>query len=351
MQSFRIIYNNEYILNFITQILQNPMEKSYSWTLFHARLHQTLRKKSLLPKQTRILIALSGGQDSLCLTKLLLDLKDKWQWHLAIAHCDHGWSTDAGIADHVAETAQSHNLPFYLKVAQSLAETEAAARKWRYKALVEIAQENNFKYIVTGHTKSDRAETFLYNLIRGAGSDGLSSLSWQRFLTPEIQLIRPILDFTRRETLEFCQQCQLPIWLDAVNANKKYARNRIRGDLIPYLQDNFNPQVENSLAQTAELLKADVEYLEAQAQELLIKVKAGRDDQLNRYILRDVPLALQRRIIRQFLPKIIQQHPTFAEIEAVCSLISAPNKSRTSTLPGGAIAEVSGEWIIFRHYK
>ena len=351
MQSFRIIYNNEYILNFITQILQNPMEKSYSWTLFHARLHQTLRKKSLLPKQTRILIALSGGQDSLCLMKLLLDLQDKWQWHLAIAHCDHGWSTDAGIADHVAETAQSHKLPFYLKVAQSLAETEAAARKWRYQALLEVAQENNFQYIVTAHTKSDRAETFLYNLIRGAGIDGLSSLSWQRFLTPEIQLIRPILDFTRRETLEFCHQFQLAIWLDAVNENKKYARNRIRGDLIPYLQDNFNPQVENSLAQTAELLKADVEYLEAQAQKLLIKVKAERDNQLNRYILRDIPLALQRRIIRQFLPKIIQQYPTFAEIEAVCSLISAPNKSRTSTLPGGAIAEVAGEWIIFSKYN
>ncbi len=331
--------------------LHTPEQRRDCWTIFHARLHQTLKKTSLLPKKTKILIALSGGQDSLCLTKLLLDLQPKWQWDLAIAHCDHGWSTDAGISAHVAEVAINHNLPFYLKLAQNLKETEAVARKWRYQALVEIAELYNFKYIVTGHTKSDRAETFLYNLIRGAGSDGLSSLSWQRFLTPDIQLIRPILDFTRQATLEFCQQFQLPIWLDVANENKKYARNRIRGDLIPYLQDNFNPQVENSLAQTAELLKADVEYLEAQAQELLIKVKAGRDDRLNRYILRNVPLALQRRIIRQFIPQIIQQYPTFAEIEAVCNLIDAPNKSRTSTMPGGVIAEVSGEWIIFRHYS
>ncbi len=319
------------------------------WTIFHARLHQTLKKTSLLPKKTKILIALSGGQDSLCLTKLLLDLQSKWQWDLAIAHCDHGWSTDAGISAHVEEVAINHNLPFYLKVAQNLKETEAVARQWRYKSLVEIAEEYNFKYIVTGHTKSDRAETFLYNLIRGAGSDGLSSLYWQRFLTPEIQLIRPILDFTRRETLEFCQQFELPIWLDVANENKKYARNRIRGDLIPYLQDNFNPQVENCLAQTAELLKADVEYLEAQAKELLTKVKTEGDNKLNRYILRDVPLALQRRIIRQFLPQITYKNPTFEQIEAVCNLIFAPNKSRTSTLPGNAIAEVSGEWIIFYH--
>ncbi|HHP7230152.1 MAG TPA: tRNA lysidine(34) synthetase TilS [Xenococcaceae cyanobacterium] len=318
------------------------------WTLCHTRLDQTLRKKALLPKQTKILIALSGGQDSLCLMKLLIDLQAKWQWHLAIAHCDHGWSTDAGICNHVQKIAQSYNLPFHLKVAQALKETEAAARNWRYQALVEIAQAYDFQYIVTAHTKSDRAETFLYNLIRGAGSDGLSSLSWQRWLTPEISLIRPILDFTRRETFAFCQQFQLPIWLDAANANKKYARNRIRADLIPYLQANFNPQVENSLAQTAELLKADVEYLEAQAQELLIKVKNGQDNQLNRYILRNIPLALQRRIVRQFLVRIIPKNPNFAEIEAVCSLISAPNKSRTSTLAGGKVAEVAGEWIIFR---
>ena len=326
-----------------------PKQRQDCWTLFHARLHQTLRKTSLLPKQTKVLIALSGGQDSLCLTKLLLDLQDKWQWNLAIAHCDHGWSTDAGISDHVRELAKNHNLPFHLKLAQNLKETEAAARKWRYQALVEIAEEYNFKNIVTGHTKSDRAETFLYNLIRGAGSDGLSSLTWQRFLTPEIKLIRPILDFTRRETLEFCQQFKLPIWLDVANENKKYARNRIRGELIPYLQDNFNPQVENCLAQTAELLKADVEYLEAQAKELLTKVKGSGDNRLNRYILRDVPLAIQRRIIRQFLPQIIQKQPTFEQVEAVCNLIFAPNKSRTSTLPENAIAEVSEEWIIFYH--
>ena len=325
------------------------MEKAKRWTFWHARLNQTLKKTNLLPKKTKVLIALSGGQDSLCLTKLLLDLQDKWQWNLAIAHCDHGWSTDAGISDHVRELAQNHNLPFHLKLAQNLKETEAVARKWRYQALVEIAEEHNFKYIVTGHTKSDRAETFLYNLIRGAGIDGLSSLYWQRFLTPEIQLIRPILDFNRRETLEFCQQFELPIWLDVANTNKKYARNRIRGDLIPYLQDNFNPQVENSLAQTAELLKADVEYLEDQAQELLIKVKGSGDKRLNRYILRDVPLALQRRIIRQFLPQIIQKQPTFEQVESVCNLIFAPNKSRTSTLTGNAIAEVSEEWIIFYH--
>ncbi len=315
------------------------------WTFLHTRLHQTLRQRSLLPKGEKILIAVSGGQDSLCLGKLLLDLRSKWDWQLAIAHCDHQWSTDAGIAERVKEVADTWQLPFYLKIADILKETEAAARKWRYQALVEIAREKEFSYIVTGHTKSDRAETLLYNLVRGAGADGLAALSWQRSLSPKISLVRPILNVYRRETLEFCHQFDLPIWFDVVNQNNKYARNRIRGDLIPYLQANFNPQVENSLDQTAELLRADLEYLEANAEQLLATVQVER--KLNRRGLGTAPLAIQRRAIRRFLPSVISKQPNFEQIEAVVNLIDAPNKSRTSTLPGGAIAEVAGEWIVF----
>ncbi|VEP11291.1 tRNA(Ile)-lysidine synthase [Hyella patelloides LEGE 07179] len=324
------------------------MNRKADWSLFHTRLHQKLRQDNLLPKQANILIAVSGGQDSLCLSKLLLDLQPKWQWNIAIAHCDHNWSTDAGIADHVEKIATKWLVSFYLKQASNLKETEAAARKWRYQALIEIADTHNFNYIVTGHTKSDRAETFLYNLIRGAGADGLSSLSWQRNLTDNIVLVRPILDFTRSETLEFCQQFELPIWVDAVNSNLKYARNRIRQDLIPYLQDNFNPQVENALVQTVKLLRADTQYLEAQATNLSATIIHSDYRQLNRLKLQPIPLALQRRIIRQFLPQVIAKQPNFAQIEAVRNLINAPNKTRTSTLAKGIAAEVSGEWIVFK---
>ena len=315
------------------------------WTPLHTKLHKTLRKSHILPAKTKVLIAVSAGQDSLCLGKLLLDLRSKWHWQLAIAHCDHQWSTDRGIAERVAQVAQSWDLPFYLKLAGTLKETEAAARKWRYQALIEIAEAEGFTHLVTGHTKSDRAETLLYNLIRGSGADGLAALTWKRALTSEITLVRPILEVYRHETLEFCQQFDLPVWFDVVNQSDRYARNRIRKELIPYLQDRFNPKVEKSLAQTAEILRSDVEYLETSARQLL--ENALHNNCLDRFCLKAAPLSLQRRAIRQYLPRVMSRQPNFEQIEAVVNLTSAPNKSRTSSLPGSAIAEVSGRWIIF----
>jgi tRNA(Ile)-lysidine synthase len=90
------------------------------WTDLHSKLHKTLKQRSLLPPRERILIAVSGGQDSVCLLKLLLDLQSKWYWQLAIAHCDHGWSTDSGIADHVENLAKKWALSFYVKIANNL---------------------------------------------------------------------------------------------------------------------------------------------------------------------------------------------------------------------------------------
>jgi tRNA(Ile)-lysidine synthase len=318
-----------------------------SWSLFHARFHQTLKDKQLLPPHSKVLIALSGGQDSLCLAQLMLDLQPKWSWNLAIAHCDHGWPSDGGLADHVAHIAENWHLPFYLQIANPpISETEAAARKWRYQALTEIAQTEGFLYLITGHTMSDRAETLLYNLVRGAGSDGLTALNWQRNLTDKIKLVRPLLNFSRQETRDFCQQFNLPIWEDIYNSKKKYARNRIRLDLIPYLKQEFNPQVESKLAQTAELLRADVEYIEEIAQQIFKEIITADKKGLNRIKLRQYPLALQRRVMRHFLAENFQRTPNFEQIEAVIKLIYAPNRSRTSTLAKNFVVEVRAELII-----
>ncbi len=322
---------------------------SIVWTPLHDRLHRTLRERHLLAKGDRVLVAVSGGQDSLCLLKLLLDLQPKWSWQLAIVHCDHRWRSDSSQnADFVSTLAQSWQVPFYLEVASQIPAGEAEARQWRYECLTKIAQTDGFNTIVTGHTASDRAETLLYNLMRGSGADGLQALSWRRLLDPSLNLVRPLLNVTRSETAQFCQDSDLQIWEDSTNQDLTYARNRIRQELIPYLQAHFNPQAEQTLAQTAELLTAEVEYLEAIASELREKAMSVSRLALNRSLLRSAPLALQRRVIRQFLQKALTFSPNFDHIEKMTALIKAPNRSRTDPFPGGAIAEVQGDWIWLR---
>lgn len=314
------------------------------WSPTQARLHQTLRSRQLLSPNQSILMAVSGGQDSLCLARLLLDLQSRWGWRLAIAHCNHRWRSDAEAnAEQVRTLAQAWGVPFFLQTARLAPKAEAAARDWRYAALSEIALAEGFEAIATGHTASDRAETLLYNLVRGSGSDGLSALSWRRSLGPDLWLVRPLLDFTRAETAAFCRDSPLPVWCDSSNQDTRYARNRLRLEVLPHLRA-INPQAERHLAQTAELLQDDVAYLEAQAAQLRQKLEQ-QDCALQRQPLRSAPLALQRRVMRQFLQQHLPGPPNRQQIEKLMVLIEAPNGTQTDPFPGGAIAKVEGSWI------
>ncbi len=317
------------------------------WTPLHAAVHQTLRDRDLLLRQQRILIAVSGGQDSLCLARVLLDLQPKWMWDLAIAHCDHCWRSDsAANADFVKALAQTWHLPYFQATAASPPASESAARTWRYQQLTAIAQQHGYGVVVTGHTASDRAETLLFNLVRGSGMDGLQALTWQRPLAPGVMLVRPLLGLTRQQTGDFCQQQQLPIWEDSTNHDRHYARNRLRLEVLPYLRTQFNPQVDTTLAQTAELLQAEVEFLEQAATDWFQRSQV--ESRLSRDCLRSAPLALQRRVVRQFLAQQLAIQPTFAQVEKVVKLLTAPNRSQTDPFPGGAIAQVNGDWIELR---
>jgi tRNA(Ile)-lysidine synthase len=306
-----------------------------------AKFNQAL-KVGLLAQNARVLIAVSGGQDSLCLAELLRQAQSKWNWQLAIAHCDHNWRTDsAECAIYVRELAKSWQIPFFLRVADNSLNSEAAARTWRYQMLEQIAAEAKCEILVTGHTRSDRAETLLYNLMRGSGSDGLQALGWQRNLSPCLRLVRPLLEVSRQETLDFCHELNLSVWQDSSNHELKYRRNRIRTELIPYMAEHFNPQVEIALAQTAELLCADVTYLEEQAKSFW-QTEIPR---LNRVELKKQAIALQRRIVRQFLHFHLMYQVDFAEIAKFMELLNAPNRAVSPPFARNVYAKVEHPWI------
>ena len=329
------------------------MKSNHRFTkLLRANLNAVLRSQpEILPKNASLLVAVSGGQDSLCLAKLLQMQRAKFNWNLTIAHCDHQWRSDSRAnAEHVERIAKEWGIAFCLRTAESLLPSEADARQWRYAMLVEMANNHNCAYVVTGHTRSDRVETLLYNLMRGSGADGLASLTWMRSLTDEIKLVRPLLNVSRHETLGFCHEQQIPIWEDSTNQNLDYRRNRLRLETIPYLQEHFNPQLEMAIAQTSELLHSDVIYLESQARSFFVDNMTVLWDEhaprLHRQRLQEQPLALQRRIVRQFLSRYLVHQVNFEDIERFLDLLMAQNRSQSAPFKGNISAFVEHPWIV-----
>ena len=329
------------------------------WTPLHASVHQTLRDRDLLPKNTKILIALSGGQDSLCLTQLLVDLQPLWGWTLGIVHCDHQWRSDSTEnAAHVDRLAQSWELPYYGIVAQTDVSTEAKARTWRYDVFQQVANQEHYDCVVTGHTRSDRAETFLYNLVRGSGTTGLQSLQWRRSIGSitdtsfaGLEVVRPLLEIARSQTYDFCISRSLPIWEDSTNNDLRYDRNRIRQQVIPLLTETLNPQTELHLAQTAEILRSEVDYLQRQVDEIydgiVVIDSIDRQTKIHRPMAAALHLALQRRLIQRVCQETKKFNPTFSQVESLIVLLTAPNRTRSASLPNQTFVVVAGKWLVW----
>ncbi len=235
------------------------------WSRWHHRMHrQLLDQPELLPAHRRLLLAISGGQDSMALLRLLLDLRHLHHWELHLWHGDHRWHSDSGqIARDLNTWCQQQGLALIVSQAEpGQASTERTARDWRYNQLLNHCTRLNCD-AVTAHTASDRAETMLINLARGSDLAGISSLPTQRALTAEQPngplLLRPLLQFSRRETAAICAELQQPIWLDPSNASPIHARNRIRHSVMPVLEE-LHPGCSARMAATAERLshQADI---------------------------------------------------------------------------------------------
>ena len=208
-------------------------------------MHQRiLRDPELLPRGSRLMLAVSGGQDSMAMLGLLMELQRLHGWSLEIWHGDHGWHQDSSrFAKELQSWCLTTGLPWHCDQARPNAiTTEAAARQWRYEQLARHAHEQNCD-VVTAHTASDRAETQLLQLARGTDLSGLGSLRSIRLLREddkqEAKLRRPLLGFTRSETAQICTELNLPVWNDPSNQDMRYARNRIRHCIMPILEQLY----------------------------------------------------------------------------------------------------------------
>ena len=224
----------------------------------------------------RILVAVSGGADSVALLRGLALLADDLDLTCLAAHINHGLrdaDSDAD-ADWVASLAQQFGIEFHLRTVDLSERVDAgesleeAARNARYELLAEIATAANCSIVAVAHTADDQTETILHHLIRGTGLAGLSGMPKSRPLRDGVRLIRPLLEFRRSQIEDWLAELGQDFRTDASNEDRGFTRNRIRHDLLPLLEDQFNPAFRQVLASLSDQAAEAAAFLRSQAEEL-----------------------------------------------------------------------------------
>ncbi len=318
-----------------------------SWSKWHLRLHKRLKQnKSLLPINSTLLLAISGGQDSMALLKLIIDLKRLYKWQVEIWHGDHQWHTKSKkIEKELKLWCIKNQISFHSdKANKEEVTTEAKARDWRYKNLLmkaKLLSSKNIYFpctrILTGHTATDRAETIIMNLARGTDLIGLSTLKEQRILENNIELARPLLLFNRNETLEICKTFNLPIWIDPSNENINLTRNKIRKEILPIL-NSIHSGADSRIASLANRLESYSKDQQSLAQ-IAIDVCQGQEiNSLSRKKLIDFTHSIRQLILSNWLKNLGVTRVKASQIEEINTKISQSN-------PPGSI-HLHGDFLI-----
>jgi len=267
----------------------------------------TIRRHGMMVQGQRILAAVSGGPDSVCLLSTLLDLG----YEVEVGHFDHQTRDGDSGADaaFVRDLAGWFDIPFHLETRPAAAEAarlglcfEDYARQVRYAFLLSKAAERHCVAIATGHTADDQAETVLMRLLRGTSSRGGSGIppvmEWCNELTggQVVRVVRPLIERTRGDVLGYLDAKRFGFRMDVSNWNRRYLRNRIRHELLPLLQRDYNPEVAAALNRFAEILRADNAYLDKLAEDVYSQcVQNGAE--IDRAVFASLDVALQRRVL------------------------------------------------------
>lgn len=256
--------------------------------------------------QERILVAVSGGLDSMALLHLFL----RWNpENVGVFHLNHGFRAEAGEDAKFVESyakargvkvhIETYDIPAYL--GESGESKQQGARKIRYQLMEECASKYDYNRIALAHHGDDQAETMLMRILRGSGLHGLGGIPDQRGV-----FVRPLLSVFKEDLADYCQRFQIPFVEDATNFEPIYLRNKVRQELLPHLQSEYNPQIVRQLIQLGELAQADDHELERQVEQICQIQATSKAGQVTfpRKDFEDLSLSLQRRVLR----KLIQMH-------------------------------------------
>ncbi len=333
---------------------------------FLETVRATIGKYRMLKPRDRILVAVSGGPDSMALLTALVALRREYRVTLRAAYVDHGLRPAAARreAAFVKKISEGWKIPVDVvrafvrkKRGKSL---EEAAREARYGALAQLAVKHRAQAIALGHTRDDQAETLLMWLIRGTGTTGLAGIppvrklpapAWGRRGRPgagkgrTMRIIRPLLDCSRAQILQFLHAHRMGALKDRSNDSLRFLRNRVRKELIPLLEREYNPQVREHLGRLAQILQEDLALLEGQFRWQFARVsRMGKKKvRLNRLQLRIAPGAVRRGVIRLAVKKLKGDCHGFGARHWMALDQLLFNGMKAMDLPGGFRAEISDE--------
>ena len=319
---------------------------------FVRQMHRFILRHAMIKNDETVLVAVSGGADSLALLYGLHALRSQLNCRLHVVHLNHCLRPDADAdADFVQQHAAHLGVSCTIQRAEVLdlgkqwkLSVEAAARRARYQFFEEICKQTGATKVALGHHQDDTVETILMNLIRGSGSTGMKGIPPVR----NFKFIRPLTGFTRQQIEAFLTSKGLVPRHDSTNTDIRYFRNRIRHALIPRLESDYNPNIRVGLSRTADVLGAESEYLDTVAQEAFEtcrvrdpdKVKALATSEsvvLDRAKFLQFHIAVQRRVLRQSFFEMLEDTGDlyFTHCEAMLSLIEGNTPSAVLALPNG----------------
>jgi tRNA(Ile)-lysidine synthase len=304
----------------------------------------------MFARTARVGVAVSGGADSLCLLHLLSELAPQWELALTVLHLNHGLRGEESRADaaFVREQAQRLGWPAIVHEAQLPADgnLEQAAREARLQFFHSAMQSARLDCVATGHTRSDQAETVLFRFLRGSGTAGLAGI---RPATRD-RVVRPLIEFSRADVEQYLRSRNLEWRDDSTNATLQFARNRIRHQLMPLLEREWNPAIRETLAQTAEWARAEEAYWEAEIDRLAAERLTTKLDFVfsDAAALAGLPLAVARRLARRAIEqaKGDLRGIDFGHVEAILALAAGGEGHGRVQAPGLDVLR-SFAWLRF----
>jgi len=300
----------------------------------------SIKKNHLFSPGDHVLVAVSGGADSVSMLHVLHQLSDELEIKVGVAHLNHklrGKESDKD-EEFVEQLAERLQIPFVRGIGhvQRMAgeqgiSIEMAAREVRYDFFARAAKKAGANTIATGHTSDDQAETVLLKLARGAGAGGLGGIPRETMLK-NVRIVRPLLDVSRDDVLDFMNENNLSWREDESNEDTVFLRNRVRHVILPIMEKGVNPKIKEALNRTAEIFQSENRWLD----EIVAKRLAESVDQhyaLQVKSVKSQPIAARRRIIRSWLIEsgVPHQKIDFDAVERIDLLIQGSGRSTNIT--------------------